>query len=79
MVTYLALELGGLFGGAVLVENIFAWPGIGRLLVDSVQSGDVPLVQASVLLIGVIFIIITISVDLLYTYIDHRIDPEGVL
>ncbi len=42
------LELGGLFGGAVIVENIFAWPGIGRLLVDSVQSGDVPLVQASV-------------------------------
>ena len=46
---------------------------------DSVQSGDVPLVQASVLLIGVIFILINIIVDLLYTYIDPRIDPEGVL
>ena len=79
LVTYLGLELGGLFGGAVIVENIFAWPGIGRLLVDSVQSGDVPLVQASVLLIGVIFILINIIVDLLYTYIDPRIDPEGVL
>lgn len=79
LVTYLGLELGGLFGGAVIVENIFAWPGIGRLLVDSVQSGDVPLVQACVLLIGVIFILINIIVDLLYTYIDPRIDPEGVL
>jgi peptide/nickel transport system permease protein len=79
LVTYLGLELGGLFGGAVIVENIFAWPGIGRLLVDSVQSGDVRLVQASVLLIGLIFILINIIVDLLYTYIDPRIDPEGVL
>ena len=79
LVTFLGLELGGLFGGAVIVESIFAWPGIGRLLVDSVQSGDVPLVQACVLLIGVIFVIINIIVDLLYIYIDPRIDPEGVL
>jgi peptide/nickel transport system permease protein len=79
LVTYIGLELGGLFSGAIIVENIFAWPGIGRLLVDSVQSGDVPLVQACVLAIGVIFICTNILVDILYTYIDPRIKPEGVL
>jgi len=79
LITYIGLELGGLFSGAIIVENIFAWPGIGRLLVDSVQSGDVPLVQACVLTIGVIFICTNIVVDILYTYIDPRIKPEGVL
>jgi peptide/nickel transport system permease protein len=79
LVTYIGLELGGLFSGAVIIENIFAWPGIGRLLVDSVQSGDVPMVQACVLLIGMIFICINIIVDILYTYIDPRIKPEGIL
>ena len=79
LVTYLGLELGGLFSGAIIVENIFAWPGIGQLLVDSVQSGDIPMVQACVLIIGVIFIFINIVVDLLYIYIDPRIKPEGVL
>ncbi|MDD1762301.1 MAG: ABC transporter permease [Methanothrix sp.] len=79
LVTYLGLELGGLFSGAIIVENIFAWPGIGQLLVDSVQSGDIPMVQACVLIIGVIFICINIVVDLLYIYIDPRIKPEGVL
>jgi peptide/nickel transport system permease protein len=79
LVTYIGLELGGLFSGAIIVENIFAWPGIGRLLVDSVQSGDVPLVQACVLAIGVIFVCTNIVVDILYTCIDPRIKPEGVL
>ena len=79
LVTYLGLELGGLFSGAIIVENIFAWPGIGQPLVDSVQSGDIPMVQACVLIIGVIFICINIVVDLLYIYIDPRIKPEGVL
>jgi peptide/nickel transport system permease protein len=79
LVTYIGLELGWLFSGAVIVEEIFAWPGIGRLLVDSVQSGDIPLVQGSVLLIGVIFICINIVVDILCIYIDPRIKPEGVL
>ena len=79
LITYIGLELGGLFSGAIIVENIFAWPGIGRLLVDSVQSGDVPLVQACVLAIGVIFICTNIVVDILYTCIDPRIKPEGVL
>lgn len=79
LITFIGLELGGLFGGAVIIESIFAWPGIGRLLVDSVLSGDIPLVQACVMLIGVIFITINIAVDLLCINIDPRIKPEGVL
>lgn len=79
IVTYIGLQLGWLFSGAVIVETIFSWPGTGRLLVDSVLAGDIPLVQGSVLLIGAIFIIINTFVDLLCIYIDPRIKPEGVL
>lgn len=79
LITYIGLELGWLFSGTIIVEKIFAWPGIGRLLVDSVLSSDIPLVQGGVLLIGTIFIGINIVVDVLYFCVDPRIKPEGVL
>jgi peptide/nickel transport system permease protein len=52
---------------------VFAWPGIGRLLVDSIRARDYPVVQGSVLLIAVTFILINIAVDLIYGFIDPRI------
>ncbi|MFF4754488.1 ABC transporter permease [Streptomyces sp. NPDC002514] len=65
--------LGGLFGGAVLVENIFARPGLGRILVRAVEARDIPVVTALVLLSAVVFVVINIVVDLLHPVIDARL------
>jgi peptide/nickel transport system permease protein len=73
VVTVGGLQFGQLLSGAVLTETVFAWPGIGRLLVDSIRARDYPVVQGSVLLIAVTFILINIAVDLIYGFIDPRI------
>ena len=73
VVTLVALELGVLLSGAVIVETIFAWPGIGRLAVDSILARDFPVVQAIVFLASAIYIVLNLLTDLLYTAIDPRI------
>ncbi|MDZ4165852.1 MAG: nickel ABC transporter permease [Smithellaceae bacterium] len=73
VVTVIGLQTGTLLGGAVLTEIVFAWPGIGRLLVEAILSRDYPVVQGLVLLVAVIFIFINLIVDLLYSYLDPRI------
>lgn len=73
IVTVIGLNTGILFGGAVLTETVFARPGIGKLLADSVLSNDYPLVQGIVLLIGIIYIFVNLIVDILYAYLDPRI------
>ena len=70
--TMLGLELAGLLTGAVIVETVFAWPGIGRLALDSVAARDYPVVQAVVLLIATIFVVINLLVDLSYLALDPR-------
>ena len=69
----IGLLIGNLLGGAVIVEIVFAWPGIGRLLVDAIEHRDYPLVQATILLITATFIVINFVVDLSYGYLDPRI------
>lgn len=73
VVTLVALELGVMLSGAVIVETIFAWPGIGRLAVESILAHDFPVVQAIVFLSSVIYILLNLLTDLLYTMIDPRI------
>jgi ABC-type dipeptide/oligopeptide/nickel transport system permease component len=73
IVTTIGLQFGTLLGGAVLTESIFAWPGVGRLLVDSIGSRDYPIVQGVVLLLSVSFIAINLLTDLAYAYVDPRI------
>lgn len=73
VVTIIGLQFGTLLGGAVIVETVFSWPGIGRLAVDSIGSRDYPVVQASVLLLGAILVIVNLIIDILYTVIDPRI------
>jgi len=73
LTTMLGLELAALLTGAVIVETVFAWPGIGRLAIDSVASRDYPVVQAVVLLIASIFVVINLLVDLSYLVLDPRI------
>lgn len=72
-VTVIGLEIGSLFGGAVLVENVFAWPGVGSLMVDAIHHRDYPLVQCIVLVLAAIFVLINLLVDLSYTILDPRI------
>ena len=73
VVTVMGLNLGALVGGAIVVETVFAWPGVGRLLVSSVSSRDLAVVQALVLMISGTMIIANLSVDLLYGLLDPRI------
>jgi peptide/nickel transport system permease protein/oligopeptide transport system permease protein len=73
VITIGGLEFGALLAGAVITETVFTWPGIGRLLVQSILSRDYPVVQGAVLLIAVSFIIVNLLVDLVYGLIDPRI------
>ncbi|HMK78764.1 MAG TPA: ABC transporter permease [Xanthobacteraceae bacterium] len=73
VVTVAGLQLGYLLGGAVVTETVFAWPGLGRLLVQSILARDFPVVQASVLLLAVSFVAINLATDLIYGLIDPRI------
>lgn len=73
VVTVAGLQFGTLLEGAVITETVFAWPGIGQLLVGSILARDYPVVQGAVLLIAVAFILINLLVDLLYSTIDPRI------
>ncbi len=73
IVTVIGLQFGSLLGGAVLTETVFAWPGIGRLIVDSISARDYPMVQGVVLVFAVLYILVNLIVDVLYAYIDPRI------
>jgi ABC-type dipeptide/oligopeptide/nickel transport system permease component len=73
LVTVIGLQFGALLGGAVITETIFAWPGVGRLTIQAIQTKDLPLVQGCVVLLATIFVMVNLVVDLLYTYLDPRI------
>lgn len=73
IVTIIGLQFGTLLGGAVLTETVFAWPGIGRLLVDTIGFRDYPVIQGTVLTIAVGFVLTNLVVDILYAYLDPRI------
>jgi ABC-type dipeptide/oligopeptide/nickel transport system permease component len=72
ILTITALQFGTLLGGAVVTETVFSWPGIGRLAVQSIYNRDYPVVQCTVFLAAVMFIIINFAVDLLYGFLDPR-------
>ncbi len=73
VVTMTGLQFGALLGGAVVTETIFAWPGIGRLMIQALYNRDYPLVQGTMLFFAVIFIAMNILVDIIYCLIDPRI------
>jgi peptide/nickel transport system permease protein len=76
VVTLIGLQFGTLLGGAVVTETIFAWPGVGRLAVQSIFVRDYPVVQAGVLVLALVFVAINLLVDLLYGILDPRIRHE---
>jgi peptide/nickel transport system permease protein len=73
IVTVVGLQFGLLLGGAVLTETVFAWPGIGRLIVDSILGRDYPMIQGTILIFGLLYILVNLGVDLAYAVIDPRI------
>ena len=73
VVTILGLEIGGLIGGSIITETVFAYPGLGRLTVQSIQGLDYPMVQTLVLIFALIYISASFIVDIIYGYLDPRI------
>jgi peptide/nickel transport system permease protein len=76
IVTVVGVQAGYLLGGAVLTETVFAWPGVGLLMVQGILARDFPLVQGCVLVIALTFVLINLAVDLLYAWLDPRIQYE---
>lgn len=74
--TVVGLSFGSLLGGAVLTEMVFAWPGLGRLIVYSIGIRDLPVIQGAVLLLALTFVLVNLGVDLLYSLIDPRVRHE---
>lgn len=73
VITLVGLQLGALLAGAVITETVFAWPGIGRLLIEAIQQRDYPLVQGCVLLVSCSYVLLNRGTDLLYRLIDPRL------
>ncbi|HKC99178.1 MAG TPA: ABC transporter permease [Methylomirabilota bacterium] len=76
IVTVVGVQAGYLLGGAVLTETVFAWPGVGTLMVQGILARDFPLVQGCVLVVALSFVVINLIVDLLYAWLDPRIHYE---
>jgi peptide/nickel transport system permease protein len=77
VVTMTGIQFAGLLGGAAIVETVFAWPGIGKLLIDSIAARDYPVIQGFVLLAGSSFLLVNLLVDIAYGWLDPRLRPEG--
>ena len=76
IITVVGLQVGILLSGAILTETVFSWPGIGRWLVDAIYARDYPIVQGVTLVIALIFVVVNLSVDILYALVDPRIRFE---
>ncbi|MGG4498478.1 nickel ABC transporter permease [Brevibacillus reuszeri] len=74
IVAVIGLEFAGLLGGAVIVEQVFNWPGIGTLAIQAISSRDFPMIQGTTLFIGAIYVLVVILIDVLYAILDPRID-----
>ena len=76
IVTVLGLDLALTLGGTVIIETVFAWPGVGRLTVEAINTRDFPVVQAAVFVLASTFVLINMIVDIIYTFLDPRIKFE---
>jgi peptide/nickel transport system permease protein len=73
ILSILGIEVGTLMGGSVVTETIFAWPGMGKLLIDSIQQLDRPVIVAYLIIIVLIFVTLNLIVDILYSVLDPRV------
>jgi peptide/nickel transport system permease protein len=72
-VTVAGLQFGNLLGGTVVIEAIFAWPGIGLTLLDAINSRDYPMIQATVLILAAVYVLVNLLVDITYRLLNPRI------
>ena len=72
-ITIIGLQFGAMLGGSIVVETVFAWPGLGFLMIQAIRTNDLPIVRAVVLVVGVAFVFINLAVDLIYGLLDPRI------
>ena len=72
-VTMLGLEFGFMLSGVVVIETVFSWPGVGRLVFNAINQRDIPVVQAAVVVFSLLFVVLNLAVDVVYTIIDPRI------
>jgi ABC-type dipeptide/oligopeptide/nickel transport system permease component len=78
VITITGLQLGSLIAFSVVTETVFAWPGVGQLFIQSVQFVDIPVMAAYLMLIGLLFVLINLAVDLLYFAVDPRLRGGGL-
>jgi ABC-type dipeptide/oligopeptide/nickel transport system permease component len=71
--TVIGLQFGYLLTGQVIVETVFGWPGIGKMMVDAISSRDYPIIQGTVIFIAFTFVLVNFIVDILYAYLDPRL------
>lgn len=73
VITVVGLQMGALLGGSVVTESVFAWPGVGQMLVQAITNRDFPLVQAIIIMLSAAFVFINLTVDIIYVFVDPRI------
>jgi peptide/nickel transport system permease protein len=73
LITVAGINLGLLLGGTVVTETVFSWPGVGRLVVQSVSQRDYPVIVAGVFIISLTFVLVNLIVDIIYAYLDPRV------
>ena len=77
MITIIGIQLGQIIAFAIITETVFQWPGVGLLFINSVNFVDVPIMATYLLLVGTLFVMINLVVDLLYVVIDPRLRLDG--
>ena len=75
-VTVIGLQIGAMLGGSVLTESVFAWPGVGRYMIQSIQGRDIPAVMGCIVVFAIIFAMVNLIVDLVYGFVDPRIKAQ---
>ncbi|MFS0645924.1 nickel ABC transporter permease [Siminovitchia sp. 179-K 8D1 HS] len=76
-VTFLGIQFGSLLGGAVIIEQVFSWPGVGRMIIDAINQRDYPVIQGGVIVLALLMVLINLIVDISYSYLDPRIKIGG--
>ena len=73
IVTMIGLQLGALLSGAIIIESIFSWPGLGTLLITAIRQRDFPMIQGTVLFMAVVYLLLNFLIDLSYPFLNPRI------
>jgi peptide/nickel transport system permease protein len=76
ILTVVGLQIGTLFGGSVVIETIFRWPGLGKMAMDAITNRDYPVIQGFVLFTSVVYVMVNLLTDIAYHWVDPRVRPE---